>query len=227
MDDRSDRSYRRRTERSVSMWKESFTALALDGLQRRERTGLINAISGIRTVFLAISGTQGNWNAGVFTNVIHVGANPACMSILFRPDNGNRHSYTNYKTSKRITLVSLPEEEMQRLHDCSASYDEGVFEWEHLGGRCENIDGWTHPIPTAALWAVELEFDESFKLKNDCIYTVGRVQHVGLGNALYREDRTLHFNTPPLLALGLQHYFIPESVAHLPFPEVKPTKNGD
>ena len=209
------------------MWKESFSADALDGLQRRERTGLMNAISGIRTAFLAISGTQGNWNAGVFTNVTHVGANPACMSILFRPDNGNRHSYTNYITNKRITLVALPEAEIQRLHDCSASYDEGIFEWEHLGGRCEQLTDWTHPIPTAALWAVELEFDEHFKLKNDCIYTVGRVQKVGLGKALHRKDRTLHFDAPPLLALGLQHYFIPESVAHLPFPEVKPTINGD
>ena len=227
MDDGSDRSYRRRTERTLTMWMESFTALALDGLERRERTGLINAISGIRTAFLAISGTQGNWNAGVFTNVTHVGANPACMSILFRPDNGNRHSFTNYRTDKRITLVALPEAEMQRLHDCSASYDEEVFEWEHLGGRCERLTGWTHPIPTTALWAVELEFDESFKLKNGCIYTVGHVQHVGLGKAVVLEDRTLHFGTPPLLALGLQHYFIPESVAHLPFPSVNPTKNGD
>jgi hypothetical protein len=82
-------------------------------------------------------------------------------------------------------------------------------------------------MPTAALWAVELEFDEHFKLKNDCIYTVGRVQKVGLGKALHRKDGTLHFDAPPLLALGLQHYFIPESVAHLPFPEVKPTINVD
>jgi hypothetical protein len=72
-----------------------------------------------------------------------------------------------------------------------------------------------------------LEFDESFKLKNDCIYTVGQVQQVGLGKALVRKDATIHFDTPPLLALGLQHYFIPESVAYLPFPEVKPSKNGD
>jgi hypothetical protein len=50
---------------------------------------------------------------------------------------------------------------------------------------------------------------------------------VGLGKALHRKDGTLHFDAPPLLALGLQHYFIPESVAHLPFPEVKPTINGD
>jgi hypothetical protein len=116
---------------------------------------------------------------------------------------------------------------MQRLHDSSASYDAGTFEWIHLGGHCETLEGWTHPIPTAALWAVELEFDESFKLKNDCIYTVGQVQQVGLGKALVRKDATIHFDTPPLLALGLQHYFIPESVAHLPFPEVKPSKNGD
>jgi hypothetical protein len=149
------------------------------------------------------------------------------MSILFRPDNGNRHSFTNYKTYKRITLVALPESEMQRLHDSSASYDASIFEWEHLGGRCETLEGWTHPIPTAALWAVELEFDESFRLKNGCIYTVGQVQHVGLGKTLARKDCTLHFDAPPLLALGLQHYFIPESVAQLPYPEVKPIKNGD
>ena len=207
------------------MWKESFTAAALDGLERRERTGLVNAVSGMRTAFLALSGADSNWNAGVFTNVTHVGANPACMSILFRPDNGNRHSYTNYQKFKRITLVALPEEEMQRLHDCSASYHSELFEWEHLEGRCQSLPGWTHPIPTTALWAVELEWQESFKLKNDCIYTVGRVQNVGLGTAILRKDRTLHFEKPPLLALGLQHYFIPQSIAQLPFPEVKSTES--
>jgi hypothetical protein len=207
------------------MWKEAFSALALDGLERRDRTGLINAISGIRTAFLAISGKDGNWNAGVFTNVTHVGANPASMSILFRPDNGKRHTYTNYKTFKRITLVALPEKEMQRLHDCSASYDASVFEWEHLNGTCTDLSGWTHPIPTTALWAVELEWSEGFTLKNNCLYTVGLVKNVGLSHALVRSDRTLHFEMPPLLALGLQHYFTPKSVGHLPFPEVKSTLN--
>ena len=44
-------------------------------------------------------------------------------------------------------------------------------------------------------------------------------------DGLERRDHTLHFEMPPLLALGLQHYFTPKSVGHLPFPEVKSTLN--
>lgn len=192
----------------------------LTNMDKRRRTALVNSISGVRQAFIGITGSEGKWNAGTFSNVTHVGAHPAQISVLFRPDHGGRHTYTNYKETGRLTLVSLPYSENERIHNCSANAPEGVFEWTALGGEVSQVEDWSHPIPNSALWAVELSFLEEFNLSNGCIYTVGSIERIGLGKVSnISEQGYLNFDQSPALALGLNSYFATREREDRPYPK--------
>lgn len=223
MDDRANRSHRRWTKRALTktttMFHDTYTQERLSALDKRVRTALINTCGGIRTAFVGISGSDGVWNAGTFSNVTHVGAHPAQISVLFRPDNGARHTYTNYKSTGRLTLVVLPFSEHEQVHNASVNAPEGVFEWAHIGGSAQELEGWSHPIPQEALWAIELSFVEEFTLGNGCIYTVGAIEKIGFGaHASVLLDGTVDFQSSPALALGLQTYLEAGNRQARPYP---------
>lgn len=201
------------------MFHKTIQQEQLSTLEKRFRTALVNTIGGPRTAFIGITGSDGVWNAGTFSNVTHVGAHPAQISVLFRPNNGSRHTYSNYKTLGRLTLVVLPFSENERVHNASVNAPEGVFEWTHLGGEVATVEGWSHPIPLKALWAVELSFLEEHTLGNGCIYTVGTIEKIGLGSkASLEEDGTLCFESSPAIALGLNTYLEVADREKRPYP---------
>lgn len=203
------------------MWSAEFNTPELAGLPDRYRAALLNGTSGLRTAFLGISGHDGQWNAGVFSNVTHVGANPPQMSVLFRPDNGRRHTLEAYKEQGKLTLCALPSEETERLHYCAADFPSGTFEWEALGGSTVHLKGWAHPVPTSALYAVELDWVEAFELNNRCLYTVGAITRVGLSDAVRMNDQGhLIYEKSPAVASGLNTYFSVEQSQFFPFPSL-------
>ena len=201
------------------MFKTYFDEKQLATLEKRYRTSLINSASGIRTAFLGISGTEGHWNSGTFSNVTHVGSHPAQISVLFRPDQGERHTLSNYRLTKRLTLTTIPLRQAEILHDSSVNAPYGTFEWTAVGGSVKTLEHWTHPIPTSALWAIELEFLEEFKLNNGCVYTVGAIKQIGFAKEVTVEDSgQLSWQNGPSLALGLNQYTTGNEFDFFPYP---------
>lgn len=199
----------------------TITAQDIDNFEKRYRTSLINSLSGIRTAFIGITeDDRGRYNAGTLSNVTHVGAHPAQMSILFRPDNGKRHTLSNYRNQGQVTLVCMPLSKSATVHEVSMNAPEGIFELEVVGESYKEHEGWPHPLPTAFLYAIELEFIEEFTLNNGCVYTVGKIRNIALGeNVKVGDQGKVLFKQSPTLAIGLQQYTgIASDSNHLPYP---------
>lgn len=200
---------------------KTITASDIEGFEKRYRTSLINSLSGIRTAFIGITADdRGRFNAATLSNITHVGANPAQMSILFRPDNGKRHTLSNYRNEGNITLVCMPLSKSATVHEVSMNAPEGIFELEIVGENYRERQNWPHPLPTSFLYAIELEFIEEFTLNNDCIYTVGKIQNIALGEDVQVcEQGIVLFQKSPTLAIGLQQYTgIDPDSKHIPYP---------
>jgi len=200
---------------------KTITAAEINGLEKRFRTSLINSLSGIRTAFIGITeDDRGRFNAATLSNITHVGANPAQMSILFRPDNGKRHTLSNYRNEGKISLVCMPLSKSAIVHEVSMNAPEGIFELEIVGENYKKRQDWPHPLPTTFLYAIELEFIEEFTLNNGCVYTVGKIQNIGLGNDVQVCDQgRVLFKQSPTLAIGLQQYTgIGSDSKHIPYP---------
>lgn len=207
------------------MWTKSYTGEEIAQLEKRFRTALVNTSSGIRTAFLAITQGPRGLNTAVLTNVTHVGAHPAQMSVLFRPDNGQRHTLDNYRDTGSLTLVALPYAEAERVHGTSASFPEDQCEWMALGGELVPVDGWAHPLPSHALWAVELQWLEHFELSNGCLYTVGTVQNLGFGSETLPDENGIVRSPGSLVAQGLMSYFTVAQGTSFPYARVPQAEN--
>ena len=193
---------------------------SLNSMERQARTTLINSLSGVRTAFIAITAdSHGHLNASTLSNVTHVGAHPAQMSILFRPDNGKRHTLQNFLNGCPLTLVCMPFNQVNLVHEVSMNAPEGTFELDVLEASTCHIEGCPHPLPKDYLYAISLEFVERFSLNNGCIYTIGQIKSIATGAALkVDEEGQISFDTPPTLAIGLRQYTTTETAIKLPYP---------
>ena len=193
---------------------------SLDNMERHARTTLINSLSGVRTAFIGITAnSDGRLNASTLSNVTHVGAHPAQMSILFRPDNGKRHTLQNFLSGSPLTLVCMPFNQVNLVHEVSMNAPEGTFELDVLEIATSHVEGCPHPLPKDYLYAISLEFVERFTLNNGCIYTIGQIKSIATGAALkIDEEGQISFDTPPTLAIGLRQYTATEKTVKLPYP---------
>ena len=193
---------------------------SIDNMERQARTTLINSLSGVRTAFIGITADgRGRLNASTLSNVTHVGAHPAQMSILFRPENGKRHTLQNFLSGSPLTLVCMPFNQVNLVHEVSMNAPEGTFELDVLEASTCHVEGCPHPLPEDYLYAISLEFVERFTLNNGCIYTVGEIKSISTGAALkVDEEGRISFDTPPTLAIGLQQYTTTETAIKLPYP---------
>jgi flavin reductase (DIM6/NTAB) family NADH-FMN oxidoreductase RutF len=199
----------------------TFSAKTLKELERAFRTALINEVSGVRTVFLGITHSGDQFNAAPLSNITHVGANPPQLSILFRPDNGSRHTLSNYRSTGKITLVAMPEKSAQLIHQCSADYGPDTFELEAIETPTIQLQGHHNPVPKEFLWAIDLQWIEQFELNNQCIYTVGEIQQITYSNKVeIKDDGHLQFADELAVVLGLKQYSGVKNFIKRPYPKI-------
>ena len=190
-------------------------------LDKRYRTALINSLSGVRTAFIGITVEHEQWNATTLSNITHVGAHPAQLSVLFRPPSTNSHTLENYRNFGIMTLICMPFDKCDTVHEVSVNAPKDVFELELLDEPVQNFEGWGHPIPKDFIYAIEIEYVEEFTLNNQCIYTVGSINQLKWSEKLQiNEQGQILFQESPVLAIGLQHYTsIHTKGKQLPYPK--------
>lgn len=190
-------------------------------LDKRYRTALINSLSGVRTAFIGITGEHEQWNATTLSNITHVGAHPAQLSVLFRPPSTNSHTLKNYRNFGIMTLICMPFNKCDTVHEVSVNAPKDIFELELLDEPVQNFEGWRHPIPKDFIYAIEIEYVEEFTLNNQCIYTVGSINQLIWSEKLQINDQgQILFQESPVLAIGLQHYTsIHTEGKHPPYPK--------
>jgi hypothetical protein len=190
-------------------------------LDKRYRIALINSLSGVRTAFIGITGEHEQWNATTLSNITHVGAYPAQLSVLFRPPSTNSHTLENYRNFGIMTLICMPFHKCDTVHEVSVNAPKDVFELELLDEPVQNFEGWGHPIPKDFIYAIEIEYVEEFTLNNQCIYTVGSINQLRWSEKLQiNEQGQVFFQESPVLAIGLQHYTsIHTEGKQLPYPK--------
>lgn len=106
----------------------------IEGWDSIYRRTLMNAIAGPRSLFLmGTTHPNGTLNLGLFFNLVHVGANPPLLGVLFRPLTVPRHSYSNLIRNKECTLNLVSEGMVPLAHQASAPFPEEVSEFDAVG----------------------------------------------------------------------------------------------
>ncbi|MEO1449823.1 MAG: flavin reductase [Bacteroidota bacterium] len=189
-------------------------------LDRNFRRNFINTLSGFKSLSLCGTiNTEGQHNLALMSNIIHIGANPPLLGLLFRPHTVPRHSLENLLATGFFTLNHVRESYLEAAHQASAKYDSEVSEFEAVGLTPQT--GTLHPAPYVAEAPVQigLAYEERHDIAaNETILIVGRIVEVQVEQTALQADGYLDLDqTGTLTVAGLDAYFKPAPLGRKPY----------
>jgi flavin reductase (DIM6/NTAB) family NADH-FMN oxidoreductase RutF len=196
-----------------------YTAQDVAEMERFTRVNFGNTLSGMRTPFLV--GTKGNKgsNLAIFNSIVHIGANPMLLGMVFRPSTVPRHTLENLKATGVYTLNLVSEEMIAAAHMTSAKYPEGVSEFEACGFAERYRNDFPAPFVAESPLQMALSFREEHHIKaNDTLFVVGEVLDVFVSSeAVSARGEILHEKLKTSVVSGLDAYYSVKKVAEMPY----------
>ncbi len=165
------------------LFREDF-----DRMEPLFRRNLINGLSGFKSLNLIGSiNRAGVTNLAIFSQVFHIGASPALMGVLVRPDSVERHSLQNINEMGWFTFNHVLESFYKQAHQTSARYQQSEFEAVGLTPWYSSLN--PAPYVEQSIIRIGLKLEEQQKLSiNGTILLIGSVQEVILEQGLIASD---------------------------------------
>jgi flavin reductase (DIM6/NTAB) family NADH-FMN oxidoreductase RutF len=154
---------------------KKYNTTDFEQMEKQFRTNFINSLSGFKSVNLVGTIDKNQLtNLAVFSQVFHIGANPALMGLLIRPDTARRHTLENIENTQFFTFNHIKQDFCKQAHQTSARYEVSEFE------ACELTPefGAMHPAPYVqeSDLKIGLQFAERHDLAiNGTILIIGKV----------------------------------------------------
>jgi flavin reductase (DIM6/NTAB) family NADH-FMN oxidoreductase RutF len=149
-------------------------------MEQRSRAAFINSLSGFKSVSLVgTSNNEGLTNLAIFNSVIHIGANPALIGMIIRPNSVNRHTLENIMETNCYTINHINKDIYKKAHQTSARYPKEISEFDAVGLTQEFHNKIKSPYVKESHIKFGLQFVEHHDLKiNGTILIIGKVIEV-------------------------------------------------
>ncbi len=187
-------------------------------LERFYRGNLINSVTGIKSLYLLGSqDSEGKTNCAVFSQVMHLGADPALIGILFRPVMPGMHSLSNIEKSGFFTLNHVPEPMLAQAHWTSAKWEESEF--EATGLQPEYLPGFHAPFVQGSAIKIGLSYAEKHPFEiNGTTFVIGRIENLRVPEEALGPDGFVNLEKAGTMACGgLDSYYAPKLVARFAY----------
>jgi len=191
-------------------------------MDKRQRTNLINALSGYKSAnLLGTISANSETNLALMTSVFHVGANPPAMGLILRPHSVPRHSLENIVEMGSFTLNSVTKFMYKQAHQTSARYSRDQSEFDAVGLTPAFSELVCAPYVAQSPLQIGLSLLETQTLAiNDTVLVIGEIKEIRLTDGMLCEDGHLNFNKFDTVAVtGLDEYHLPASLERLPYPK--------
>lgn len=203
---------------------------SLDDIQnmaRLPRLTLINAITGFKSGNLVgTANRDGLTNLAVFSSAVHIGSDPPLIGIVTRPivpdGKTSRHTYDNIRQTGYFTLNHIHAGIIAPAHQASASYADGVSEFEAVGLTPQYLRLPHAPYVLESRIKIGLEYVEEYAIQaNQTILIIGKVLELSLPEACLDDKGNLDLSLAQTVAVsGLDTYHEASMVARLPYARV-------
>ena len=189
-------------------------------LPDRFRRSFINSLHGLRPALLLGSrSADGHENLAIFSQILHIGANPPLTGVLFRPDTVERHSLQNIRETGFFTLNNVTEEMAEAAHQTSARYPRAQSEFEAVQLKAQYKDDFTAPFVESSTIQIGLKLQSEMPIDaNGTILVIGKIEVIYLPENAQSEDGLVrHHIAGSLAAAGLDMYFSPQPLARFSY----------
>lgn len=153
---------------------------AIAAMDSRYRGNLINSLSGFKSVSLiGTVNAQAQPNVAIFSNIVHLGANPALIGFVNRPLAAAPHTIANIQASGWYTVNHITPSMVAKAHQTSAKYDAGVSEFTTTGLQEIYRDGCAAPFVADSAVQYSMKLVEIIPIThNQTFFVIGAVQDV-------------------------------------------------
>jgi flavin reductase (DIM6/NTAB) family NADH-FMN oxidoreductase RutF len=195
-------------------------------MEQRKRAMLINSIGGYK--FISLIGTvDGNkkTNLAIFSSLFHLGANPALIGFIVRPDSVDRHTLTNILATKVYTINHINENMCKQAHQTSARYEKEISEFDATGLSAEYKNDFVAPFVKESNIQMGIVFQERIDLKiNGTILIIGEITQLYYPSNCICEDGFIDIEKANTITCsGLDSYHTTKRLARLSY--AKPDEN--
>ena len=189
------------------------------------RTTFVNCLSGIKSPMLL--GTQdelGSTNLTVLSSIVHVGANPPLIGMLFRPHTVPRHGLENILNIGCFTLNHISHQFYEEAHQCSARYPRNISEFDAVGLTPVYRNEFGAPYVHESRLSIGLSLQERLDIKaNETVFIIGKIEWVYIdAQAVEADGHVLLDQIEGVGVVGLDAYQRVNPLSQLPYAKAPP-----
>ena len=178
-------------------------------MPKQYRTNFVNSLSGFKSANLIGTQSQsGCNNLALFSSAVHLGANPALMGIISRPDSVTRDTLTNIRETGYFSLNHVHKGMIEAAHQCAARYPSDVSEFDAVGLTPQTSQHHPAPYVKESHLSMGLKSREIMTIAiNNCYLIIGEIIEVKIENEAIQKDGTIALDVIQTVAIsGLDHY---------------------
>tara|TARA_R110000737_G_scaffold351021_1_gene391896 strand:- start:142 stop:801 length:660 start_codon:yes stop_codon:yes gene_type:complete len=196
-------------------------------MKPRYRAQLINSLSGFKSAnLIGTRDEQGNNNLAMFSSVVHLGASPALVGFITRPNSVARHTLANIIHTKHFTINQVHEGFWRAAHQTSASYNAEQSEFEQTDLTPQDIDGFSAPFVKESLLKYALTLREIVPIElNGTQLVIGEISDIICDDMAIKADGYIDIESLHTVAIsGLDSYHTSKRLSRLSYakPGVNP-----
>jgi len=198
----------------------NFSRDHISAMEKRYRTTFVNSLPGYKCLQMlgTISGS-GVSNIGLFNSVFHLGASPALLGMIFRPDGDEHDSLENIRQTGQYTLNNVLPEWYTQAHQTSARFPSGHSEFDPCGFKEYYHDIFKAPFVSQSSIKIGMEMREIIDISiNNTKMLIGEIVHVLMDDDILALDGYVdHIKAGTVTVTGLDSYFTTEHLSRLAY----------
>jgi len=195
-------------------------------MDRYYRANLINSITGYKSInLIGTISKNGIPNLAVFSQVIHLGADPPLIGVIFRPVIKGMNTLENAEETGCFTLNHVMPDMVQKAHWTSAKWQ--VPEFSEVGFEEEYKKGFPAPFVKESQVKIGLHFEAKYPIKiNGTYLAAGRIEILEVPDFAVGSDGFVDLlKTETVAGFGLDGYY--SSGSFVRYSYAKPDKMPD
>lgn len=167
-----------------------FTNLQLADIEKRKRIALINSLSGFKSLnLIGTSNKEGQTNLAIFNSVMHIGADPALLGFISRPNFVERHTVENIQQMGYYTINHVNATIFEKAHQTSARYDKDQSEFDATGLNAVYKNNFAAPFVQESHIQMGLILKEIISIKsNNTDLVIGEIVDLYFPAEIWQED---------------------------------------
>ena len=193
------------------------------------RANFINCLSGFKPAgLIGTIDKQQKPNLAIFSNIVHLGADPALIGFINRPQTASPHTIANIKTTEQFTINHIQAAFVNKAHQTSAKYETGKSEFEATGLMPVYKNNFKAPFVAESNIQIALELVEIVPIKhNGTFMVIGSLKDAYVDKEIISADGYIDIQkSGSIVSLGIDGYYSCEAISRFEYAKVnmEPTK---